>query len=105
MWALLLPLAKKTIGKLIQRDEVRKYLVEVLRSLAATVGGHRPRCADVATGGGFNWLETHLFAGRRNRVPRSNDSRISFAEWRVVKQGDVRREYRSRTASPCFRTG
>jgi|TARA_B000000437_G_C11551107_1_gene267229 hypothetical protein len=36
MWALLLPLAKKTIGKLIQKDEVRKYLVEVLRSLAAT---------------------------------------------------------------------
>ena len=36
MWALLLPLAKKTIGNLIQRDEVRQYLVEVLRLLAAT---------------------------------------------------------------------
>tara|TARA_B100000003_G_scaffold114448_1_gene102501 strand:+ start:556 stop:741 length:186 start_codon:yes stop_codon:yes gene_type:complete len=36
MWALLLPLAKKTIGHLINSDEVRRYMVEVLRSLAAT---------------------------------------------------------------------
>ena len=27
-----LPLAKKTIGHLIGRDEVRRYLVEVLRT-------------------------------------------------------------------------
>ena len=36
MWALLLPLAKKTIGNLLGREEVRRYLVEILRSLAAT---------------------------------------------------------------------
>ena len=36
MWALLLPLAKKTIGHLIGSDEVRRYMVEVLRTLAAT---------------------------------------------------------------------
>jgi len=34
MWALLLPLAKKTLGHLIYREEVRRYLVTVLRSLA-----------------------------------------------------------------------
>lgn len=36
MWALFLPLAKKTIGNLLGRDEVRRYLVDVLRSLAAS---------------------------------------------------------------------
>lgn len=36
MWTLFLPLAKKTIGSLLGRDEVRRYLVDVLRSLAAT---------------------------------------------------------------------
>jgi len=36
MWALFLPLAKKTIGSLLGRDEVRRYLVDVLRSLAAS---------------------------------------------------------------------
>lgn len=36
MWALFLPLAKKTISGLLGRDEVRRYLVDVLRSLAAT---------------------------------------------------------------------
>jgi len=36
MWALFLPLAKKTIGSLLNRDEVRRYLVDVLRSLAAS---------------------------------------------------------------------
>jgi hypothetical protein len=36
MWALFLPLAKKTIGNLLNRDEVRRYLVDVLRSLAAS---------------------------------------------------------------------
>lgn len=34
MWALLLPLAKKTIGSLLEREEVRRYLVDILRSLA-----------------------------------------------------------------------
>lgn len=34
MWALLLPLAKKTLGHLLDSDEVRHYLVSVLRSLA-----------------------------------------------------------------------
>jgi hypothetical protein len=34
MWALFLPLAKKTISGLLGRDEVRRYLVDVLRSLA-----------------------------------------------------------------------
>lgn len=34
MWALLLPLAKKTLGHLIDREEVRRYLVTVLRTLA-----------------------------------------------------------------------
>ena len=47
MWALLLPLAKKTIGNLIQRDEVRKYLVEVLRSLAATDNKLDDKAVDV----------------------------------------------------------
>lgn len=36
MWSLLLPLAKKTIGHLIGKEEVRRYMVEILRSLAAT---------------------------------------------------------------------
>jgi hypothetical protein len=36
MWTLFLPLAKKTIGNLLNRDEVRRYLVDVLRSLAAS---------------------------------------------------------------------
>ena len=36
MWAVFLPLAKKTISGLLGRDEVRRYLVDVLRSLAAT---------------------------------------------------------------------
>ena len=34
MWALFLPLAKKTIGSLLEKDEVRRYLVSILRSLA-----------------------------------------------------------------------
>jgi len=34
MWALFLPLAKKTIGSLLGRDEVRRYLIDILRSLA-----------------------------------------------------------------------
>lgn len=34
MWALLLPLAKRTLGHLIDSDEVRRYLITVLRSLA-----------------------------------------------------------------------
>ena len=34
MWALLLPLAKKTIGSLLEKEEVRRYLVSILRSLA-----------------------------------------------------------------------
>lgn len=34
MWALLLPLAKKTLGHLIDSEEVRRYLVTVLRTLA-----------------------------------------------------------------------
>lgn len=34
MWALFLPLAKKTIGNLLEKDEVRRYLVSILRSLA-----------------------------------------------------------------------
>jgi hypothetical protein len=36
MWALLLPLAKKTIGSLLEKEEVRRYLISILRSLAAT---------------------------------------------------------------------
>jgi|TARA_B100000035_G_scaffold65217_1_gene52983 hypothetical protein len=36
MWAVFLPLAKRTISGLLGRDEVRRYLVDVLRSLAAT---------------------------------------------------------------------
>jgi len=36
MWALLLPVAKKTLNHLINREEVRRYLVQVLRSLAST---------------------------------------------------------------------
>lgn len=36
MWTLFLPLAKKTIGNLLNRDEVRRYLVDMLRSLAAS---------------------------------------------------------------------
>ena len=35
MWAVFLPLAKRTISGLLGRDEVRRYLVDVLRSLAA----------------------------------------------------------------------
>lgn len=35
MWALLLPLAKRTLNHLINRDEVRHYIVQVLRTLAA----------------------------------------------------------------------
>ena len=34
MWALLLPLAKRTLGHLLDSDDVRHYLVSVLRSLA-----------------------------------------------------------------------
>mgnify|MGYP001372466416 FL=1 len=34
MWAVFLPLAKRTISGLLGRDEVRRYLVDVLRSLA-----------------------------------------------------------------------
>lgn len=34
MWSLLLPLAKKTLGHLLDREEVRRYLITVLRSLA-----------------------------------------------------------------------
>jgi hypothetical protein len=36
MWALLLPLAKKTIGSLLEKEEVRRYLISVLRNLADT---------------------------------------------------------------------
>jgi len=36
MWALLLPLAKRTLSNLLEREEVRRYLITVLRSLAAT---------------------------------------------------------------------
>lgn len=36
MWALFLPLAKKTIGNLLGKEEVRRYLISVLRSLAAS---------------------------------------------------------------------
>ena len=36
MWALLLPLAKKTIGSLLEKEEVRRYLISILRSLAVT---------------------------------------------------------------------
>ena len=36
MWALLLPVAKRTLNHLINREEVRRYLVQVLRTLAAT---------------------------------------------------------------------
>ncbi len=36
MWTLLLPIAKKTIGKLLTRDDVREYIVEVLRLLASS---------------------------------------------------------------------
>jgi hypothetical protein len=36
MWSLLLPLAKNTIGHLIGKEEVRRYMVEILRSLAST---------------------------------------------------------------------
>lgn len=35
MWSLLLPMAKKTIGNLLTRDDVKAYIVEVLRILAA----------------------------------------------------------------------
>jgi len=34
MWALLLPLAKRTLNHLLEREEVRRYLISVLRSLA-----------------------------------------------------------------------
>lgn len=36
MWALFLPLAKKTIGNLLEREEVRRYLISILRNLAAS---------------------------------------------------------------------
>lgn len=36
MWALLLPVAKKVIGHLIDKDEVRHFLVDVLRHLASS---------------------------------------------------------------------
>ena len=36
MWALLLPLAKTTIGSLLEKEEVRRYLISVLRNLADT---------------------------------------------------------------------
>jgi len=36
MLALFLPLAKKTITALLGKDEVRHFLVDVLRSLVAT---------------------------------------------------------------------
>lgn len=36
MWALFLPLAKKTIGNLLEKEEVRRYLIAVLRNLAAS---------------------------------------------------------------------
>lgn len=36
MWALFLPLAKKTIGNLLEKEEVRRYLVSILRNLAAS---------------------------------------------------------------------
>lgn len=34
MWALLLPLAKRTLNNLLEREEVRRYLISILRSLA-----------------------------------------------------------------------
>jgi hypothetical protein len=34
MWALLLPLAKRTLSNLLEREEVRRYLISILRSLA-----------------------------------------------------------------------
>ena len=36
MWALFLPLAKKTIGSLLEKEEVRRYLISILRNLAAS---------------------------------------------------------------------
>lgn len=36
MWALFLPLAKRTIGNLLEKEEVRRYLVSILRNLAAS---------------------------------------------------------------------
>jgi hypothetical protein len=36
MWAIFLPLAKKTIIGLLGKDEVRHFLVDVLRSLVST---------------------------------------------------------------------
>lgn len=36
MWTLFLPLAKKTIGSLLEKEEVRRYLISILRNLAAS---------------------------------------------------------------------
>ena len=36
MWALFLPLAKKTIGNLLEKEEVRRYLISILRNLASS---------------------------------------------------------------------
>jgi len=36
MWSLFLPVAKKTFNHLLNREDVRRYLVSVLRSLAAS---------------------------------------------------------------------
>jgi hypothetical protein len=36
MWTLFLPLAKRTIGNLLEKEEVRRYLVSILRNLAAS---------------------------------------------------------------------
>lgn len=36
MWALFLPIAKRTIGNLLEKEEVRRYLVSILRNLAAS---------------------------------------------------------------------
>jgi len=36
MRALFLTLAKKTIGNLLEKEEVRRYLVSILRSLVAS---------------------------------------------------------------------
>lgn len=34
MWSLLLPIAKRTINHLINNEEVRRYLISLLRELA-----------------------------------------------------------------------
>ena len=36
MWELFLPLAKKTIGSLLGKEEVRRYLISILRNLASS---------------------------------------------------------------------